>query len=296
MDKLEKLYEQLKKLRAEGVKMKDIATSADIPSSVLSSIYSSVLPDYTAMLAGGIAPDNALDDALKKVTNVSRRRLEGCVDDLYAYVCGLSSSIARPRDGEGTLLGDIGAAAGRYLCESRVYAGLYTGYSFSFHSGCMKAEPYMITSAVEDDSAQHVYCRTIDGKSIEGIGLFSPFQAGYMLFNERRNMQFALKTVCLRLPVMSFPHYIKGICLSHDYNCNPVARRIILVREGDEIPFEDFSGLEARLIDNGKLDGDLKAYYDYTCKKGDVVRSMIFTSPGKGVEDLLREKEILDRT
>lgn len=67
------------------------------------------------------------------------------------------------------------------------------------------------------------------------------------------------------------------------------------MREGDEIPFDDFQRLEARVIAEEDLTGDLKAYYDYTCKRGDIVRSMIFTSPGKGVEDLLREKDILDR-
>lgn len=75
-----------------------------------------------------------------------------------------------------------------------------------------------------------------------------------------------------------------------------MARRIIFVREGDGISLDDFSNLEPKVIDNGKLDGDLKAYYDYTCQKGDVVRSMIFTSPGKGVDDLLREKELLAET
>lgn len=290
------LYEQLRKLRAGGVKMKDIAGAADIPSSVLSSIYSSVLPAYTAMLADGMPADEALGEALKKATNVSRRRLMGCVDGLYSHVFGMSASGVTARKDVGTLLGDLEAAAGKYLGESSVYAGLYTCYSFSFHSGCMKAEPYMIASAADGDAVQRVYCRTVDGNCIEGIGLFSPYQAGYMLFNELRNMQFALKTVCLRLPAMSFPHYIKGICLSHDYNCNPVARRIIFVREGDGISLDDFSNLEPKVIDNGKLDGDLKAYYDYTCQKGDVVRSMIFTSPGKGVDDLLREKELLAET
>lgn len=294
MDKLEILYQQLRKLRSGGVKMKDIAKAADIPSSVLSSIYSSVLPAYTAMLGEGAPADEALDEALRKVTNVSRRRLTDCVDELYAHVSGMSSAMLKGHEGSIPLLGDLEAAAGKYLGESRVYAGLYTGYSSSFQSGCMEAEPYMITSAGEGDSVQRVYCRTVYGKTIDGIGIFSPYETGYMLFNERRNMQFVLKTMFFRLPVMSFPYYIKGICLGYDYNCNPVARRIILVREGDVIPLDDFSALEAKVIDGENGDDSLKAYYDYTCRSGDVVRSMIFTSPGKGVDDLLREKEILD--
>lgn len=40
MDKLIFLYEQLKKIRESGVKVKDISEETDIASSVLSSLYS----------------------------------------------------------------------------------------------------------------------------------------------------------------------------------------------------------------------------------------------------------------
>ncbi len=289
------LYGRLMRLRAAGVKMKDIAHAAGLPSSVLSSLYSSVLPAYLALLAEGTAPEEALDTAIRNVSNISRHRLISSIDGLDAGISGIEAALDKSHDTSSSMLAGLVSAAGRYLRESQAYAGLYTGYSFSAHPGCMKAEPYMITRAAEGDTAQRAYSRNVDGNSIEGTCIFSPYQTGYMLFNEHRNMQFALKTVYLRLPVMSFPHYIKGIYLTHDYNCNPIARRIILVREGDEIPFDDFQRLEARVIAEEDLTGDLKAYYDYTCQRGDIVRSMIFTSPGKGVEDLLREKDILDR-
>jgi hypothetical protein len=295
MDKLGMLYLQLRKLRAGGVKMKDIAQAVGMQQSVLSSLYSSVLPTYTALTDEGVDAVDALDKALKHVTSVSKRRLLTSVDDLYSRVCAVSQSLIGDCETSVSLFGDLEAAAGRYLTEAHVYAGLYTGYSFSLRKGYMDVEPYMITPVADGDKVQRVYCRTVAGGCIEGVVLFSPFEAGYMLFNERRDVPFALKTVCLRLPVMSFPHYIKGISLGHDYNCNPVARRIILVREGDGIALDEFTGLKAEAVDGSKLDGDLKAYYDYTCGKDDVVRSMIFTSPGKGVDDLLREKDMLDR-
>ena len=258
MDKLGMLYLQLRKLRAGGVKMKDIAQAVGMQQSVLSSLYSSVLPTYTALTDEGVDAVDALDKALKNVTSVSKRRLLTSVDDLYSRVCAVSQSLIGDCETSVSLFGDL--------------------------------EP-----VADGDKVQRVYCRTVSGGCIEGVVLFSPFEAGYMLFNECRDVPFALKTDCLRLPVMSFPHYIKGISLGHDYNCNPVVRRIILVREGDGIAFDEFTGLKAEAVDGSKLDGDLKAYYDYTCGKDDVVRSMIFTSPGKGVDDLLREKDMLDR-
>lgn len=295
MDRLEMIYKRMMKLRAAGVKMKDIARATGFPPSVLSSVYSSVLPAYSALLAEGTAPDEALDTALRDVTNVSKRRLIGYIGDLNAGISALESMLEKPSDASSSPLAEMASAAGRYLHESQAYAGLYICYSSSADRGCMKAEPYMITRAADVDTVQRAYSRTVGGNNVEGICIFSPYQTGYMLFNERRNTQFALRTVCLRLPVMSFPHYIKGICLAHDYNCNPIARRIILVRKGDEIPLDEFSRLDARLIAESELIGDLKAYYDYTCRQGDVIRSMVITSPVKGVEDLSREKDILDR-
>lgn len=295
MDKFGMLYLQLKKLRAGGVKMKDIAQAVGIQQSVLSSLYSSVLPAYTALTDEGVDAVYALDKALKHVTNVSKRRLLASVDTLYSRVCDVSRSLIGGGEASVSLFGYLEAAARRYLPDAQVYAGLYKGYSFSLRKGFMDVEPYMVMPVADGGNVQRVYCRTVAGGCIEGVVLFSPFEAGYMLFNERRDVPFALKTVCLRLPVMSFPYYIKGICLAHDYNCNPVARRIILVREGDGVTLDEFSGLKAESIDGSTLDGDLKVYYDYTCGKGDVVRSMIFTSPGKGVGDLLREKDMLDK-
>lgn len=93
MDKLGMLYLQLKKLRAGGVKMKDIAQAVGMQQSVLSSLYSSVLPTYTALTDEGVDAVDALDKALKHVTSVSKRRLLTSVDDLYSRVCAVSQSL-----------------------------------------------------------------------------------------------------------------------------------------------------------------------------------------------------------
>ena len=287
------LYEMLKKLRNEGVKMKDVAEAAGMPPSALSSLYTSVLPSYAALLAQGKRAEDALDEALKQVNNISVRRLAESIGCLYACACDMEGRLLAEQLGGGTLSGDIERAFYKGLPDARAYAGVYTGYSASFHSGRLKAEPYMITSVPCGDGSFYVYYRDISGNLVAGMGLFSHYQTGYMLFNERKGAQFALKMACLQLPVLTLPYYIRGIYVNHDYNRNPVARRLLLVREGDEVALDDFCRLEAADIPKEQFDGDLLAYYDYTCGKGDVIRSMAFNSPGKDVNDLMREKEML---
>lgn len=71
MDRLILLYEQMKKLRETGVRMKDISEETNIASSVLSSLYSSVLPVYVNLRSNGEDPEKSLDQALQQVNNVS---------------------------------------------------------------------------------------------------------------------------------------------------------------------------------------------------------------------------------
>ena len=73
MDKLVSLYERMKKLREAGVRMKDISEETGIASSVLSSLYSSVLPTYINLLSGGCGTGSALDQGGQQVNNVSER-------------------------------------------------------------------------------------------------------------------------------------------------------------------------------------------------------------------------------
>ena len=54
--------------------MKEIADRVDMAPSVLSALYSSVLPAYIDLLKTR-TPDEALDEALALVNNVSKKRL-----------------------------------------------------------------------------------------------------------------------------------------------------------------------------------------------------------------------------
>ena len=74
MDELTDIYKRIEYLRNNGVKMKEIADRVDMAPSVLSALYSSVLPAYIDLLKTR-TPDEALDDALALVNNVSKKRL-----------------------------------------------------------------------------------------------------------------------------------------------------------------------------------------------------------------------------
>ena len=101
----------------------------------------------------------------------------------------------------------------------------------------------MIASITDGDTMPKVYSQSMSGEYYTGVGLFSPFQIGYLMFNEQKRLQLALKVVYLQLPIIEYPNILKGIYLTHDYNRNPIARRILFIRQGDEIPLEEFANM-----------------------------------------------------
>ena len=293
MDRLILLYEQMKKLRETGVRTKDISEETNIASSVLSSLYSSVLPVYVNLRSNGEDPEKSLDQALQQVNNVSKRKLLGCLDALYEKVCHIDARFINTKNSGRPFLDDIEKEAVKYLPNAGVYTGLYLAYSSSSFSDGLKVEPYMIASITDGDTMPKVYSQSMSGEYYTGVGLFSPFQIGYLMFNEQKRLQLALKVVYLQLPIIEYPNILKGIYLTHDYNRNPIARRILFIRQGDEIPLEEFANMRTEVIPKALLNNELIDYYNYTCEEGDVIKSMMLVSPEKGLNDLKREKELL---
>ena len=73
--------------------MKEIADHTQMAASVLSSLYSSVLPTFIGEVKKGIAEEEALDYALSQVNNVSKKRLLGNLEDMKP-----GSTFRRERD------------------------------------------------------------------------------------------------------------------------------------------------------------------------------------------------------
>ena len=82
MEELLEIYKRIEDLRNKGVKMKDIADKTNMPASVLSSLYSSVLPTFARSVKKGMTEEEALDYALSQVNNVSKKRLLGNLTEM----------------------------------------------------------------------------------------------------------------------------------------------------------------------------------------------------------------------
>ena len=73
MNDFSELYKRIEYLRNNGTKMKEIADWVGMAPSVLSSLYTTVLPAYFES-AKTMPQEEALDQALSLVNNVSKKK------------------------------------------------------------------------------------------------------------------------------------------------------------------------------------------------------------------------------
>ena len=71
MNNLQEFYRKIEYLRSNGVKMKEIADWINMAPSILSLLYTTVLPNYFEGIKS-YPPEEALDSALALVNNVSK--------------------------------------------------------------------------------------------------------------------------------------------------------------------------------------------------------------------------------
>lgn len=98
MNELFEIYKRIEYLRNNGVKMKEIADHTQMAASVLSSLYSSVLPTFIGEVKKGIAEEEALDYALSQVNNVSKKRLLGNLEDMKERLLNWNRHKAEKRE------------------------------------------------------------------------------------------------------------------------------------------------------------------------------------------------------
>ena len=92
MDILPAFYEQLRKLRESGIKMKDLAEELDLTSSVLSSLYTSVLPTYMGQISAGKSRQTTGVRSSKK----SKKKLSSIFPMSTSTAASTSPTAARP--------------------------------------------------------------------------------------------------------------------------------------------------------------------------------------------------------
>ena len=102
-------------------------------------------------------------------------------------------------------------------------------------------------------------------------------------------------TVYLQLPFLEDIRFLKGIYRVPDFNRNPIARRIVLVKRSDTYLPEDFASMEARLILPDELTEEETLIYNYTCGKTDYIKMCTLPSPKLDLRDLQAEKKLLEK-
>lgn len=292
MNDLLDIYKRIEYLRNKGVKMKEIADHTNMAASVLSSLYSSVLPTYISSVKKGSTEEEALDYALSQVNNVSKKRLLGTLKELKEQLFELEPA---PTAGQkdNPFLDMMTEEMLRSAQEVYNYSGIYISYSLSSSSNALKVEPYLITSSENNDYVKVIHMSAYN-TTHSGIGIFNNHQNSYIMFNERESPQMALFTIYLQLPMYDFPHMLKGLYLCLDYNRNPIARRIIFIKHSDSTSMDDFLELKGELVSQNDLTEEQIPYYNYTCQPGDFIKTCSVPSPLLNEKDLEREKKMLE--
>ena len=152
MDDLKEIYERMKFLRRKGVKMKDIAECTGMIPSVLSALFTTVLPEYVKNRDKGKDEDESLDAALVWVNNVSKKKLLGSIGKMKAALFKMEAAPKTPVEKQENIhIGDIADIMKGAVNLVTNFSGVYLSYSVSSSSDSMKVEPYLIAPSEHGD-------------------------------------------------------------------------------------------------------------------------------------------------
>lgn len=284
------LYKRIEYLRNSGIKMKEIADWVGMAPSVLSSLYTTVLPAYFEG-SKTMPQEEALDQALSLVNNVSKRRLLSGLEETLQRLDELEPAERHTQKGipfVESLIEEMSLSA-RQLPD---ICGVYASYSLSSSSDCLKCEPYLIALS---DNKDHIRIGRLNayGEVQWGIGVNGNPQNLYCLFSESPVPPLILVTLYLQIPMFKNPGQLRGLYLGLDYNRNPVARRIVLIKESENTDTEKFLTMKSGLIAKEDFTPEQQAYYDYTCQTGDYIKMCTVPSLRMDESDLIKEKKML---
>lgn len=96
MNDLQEFHKRIEYLRSNGTKMKEIADWVGMAPSVLSSLYTTVLPAFFDS-AKTMPEEEALDQALSLVNNVSKRKLLSGLEDTLNRLDELEPTVCIPK-------------------------------------------------------------------------------------------------------------------------------------------------------------------------------------------------------
>ena len=289
-NEFEELYQRIELLRAGGIKMKDIADRAGVAPSILSSLYTTVLPAYFEKVKS-CPGEEALEQALTLVNNISKRRLLSMLPELLTRLDGLEPAVSNRLDGNpfaGQLLEEMALSVRKVddIC------GLYRSYSLSSSSDCLKMEPFMIAVS---ENKEFIRAGRLNayGEAQWGMAIAGDPQNLYCMFSENPAPQFTPVTIYLQIPFFRHPNQLRGLYIGLDYNRNPVARRILLIKESESTETADFLSMSGGLIRKDDFTVEQQAYYEYTCQAGDYIKMCTVPSLQMDATDLIKEKKML---
>ena len=290
MDDFRELYQRIEYLRNNGVKMKEIADCAEMAPSILSSLYTTVLPAYFEGLKN-CPQEEALERALVLVNNISKRRLLSILPDLLARLDKLEPAVNDTRKAN-PFLEHLQEEVQLSIHRVDNICGLYTSYSLSSSSDCLKVEPFIINLS---ENKEHIRIGRLNayGEVQWGMGVIGDPQNFYCMFSENPSPQFTLVTIYLQIPFFRNPRQLRGLYIGLDYNRNPVARRILLIKESDSTDTEEFLTMESGLVQKEDFTPEQQAYYDYTCQTGDYIKMCTVPSLQMNETELIKEKKML---
>lgn len=292
-DRLIKTYSLIRQLREKGVKMKDIAEATDVTSSVLSALYSTVLPTFSENISEGMDDEKALSQALLLVNNISKKKLFDIIELLESRLHMIDFRVSGSIRDERLFFSDIEREAMSFIDQAQNYSGIYLAYSRSSYKDALKIEPYIIQDIQKGEIMPRIGFKNELGQEYWGVAVFSAHQMGYVFINEQKNRKLGLRAISLQLPLFDRPSVLKGIYLSHDYNHNPIARRIVFIKYSDSTDADEMRKIEAKLVAPSDLTEEQQSYYNYTCCKEDYICSFMCASPEPNKEDLIKEKLML---
>lgn len=293
MDELKDIYDRISYLRKKKVRMKDMAERCDMAPSVFSAIYTTVIPYYTRNIQKGLTQEEALDEALIWVNNVSKKKLLGSLADMKETLLSIKPTDFTKDKTDSNPFLTLLRQSMEDACEPAFnYTGIYLSYSVSSSRKAMKEEPFLIVPA-ENGRYIEVIHNSVYGSTHHGYLLMNGLNHLYINFNELQYPQLALYNICLKLPMYEHPPFLRGIYTCFDYNYNPIARRIVFIKQSEELDREKFLEMKGRLITEDELTDKEKIYYRYTCSPEDVIRLNNIPQPQMTDEDLLEEKRAL---
>lgn len=129
------LYQRIEFLRNKGIRMKEIADRIGMPPSVVSALYTTVLPTYFESVKIQ-TEEEALNHALSQVNNISKKRLLQNIDQARQAL-----EEFEPETGSISSSNPLGEALAESVrnsvAEIENYTGIYQSYSLSSSSDAL---------------------------------------------------------------------------------------------------------------------------------------------------------------